>query len=192
VAHAIRDIARAMSGDVGNMSPTWGLPSPQQTSVIRRGTTVKAWLRCNGLSVRVISIFLVLLIGQCLTGWQSHNEDRNRAGAPELSLPQYLSSGHFAEATSENWESEFLQMAAYVLLTVFLRQKGSAESKSFSGNEPVDRDPRLDRNKPGVPFPVRRGGLMLLLYEYSLTVAFLAPLSSRVRLAHRGRAEARE
>jgi hypothetical protein len=153
---------------------------------------VKAWLRCNGLSVTVISIFLVLLIGQCLTGWQSHNEDRSRAGAPELSLPQYLSSGHFAEATSENWESEFLQMAAYVLLTVFLRQKGSAESKSFSGNEPVDRDPRLDRNKPGVPFPVRRGGLMLLLYEYSLTVAFLAPLSSRVRLAHRGRAEARE
>jgi hypothetical protein len=45
-----------------------------------------------------------------------HNEERSRAGAPELSLPQYLSSGHFGEATSENWESEFLQMAAYVLL----------------------------------------------------------------------------
>jgi hypothetical protein len=133
---------------------------------------MKAWLRSNGLSVTVISIFLVLLVGQCLTGWQSHSEERARAGAPELSLPQYLVSGHFAEATSENWESEFLQMAAYVLLTVFLHQKGSAESKSLSGKEPVDRDPRLDRNKPSVPYPVRRGGLLLKVYEYSLSLAF--------------------
>jgi hypothetical protein len=134
---------------------------------------MKAWLRFNGLSVTVIAIFLALLIGQCLTGWQTHNEERTSAGAPELSLTQYLGSGHFGEATSENWESEFLQMAAYVLLTVFLRQKGSAESKSFSGDEPVDRDPRLDRNKPDVPLPVRRGGLLLKVYEYSLTLAFL-------------------
>jgi hypothetical protein len=134
---------------------------------------MKAWLRFNGLSVTVITIFIALLIGQCLTGWQSHNEERTRAGAPDLSLTQYLGSGHFGEATSENWESEFLQMAAYVLLTVFLRQKGSAESKSFSGDEPVDRDPRLDRNKPDVPLPVRRGGLLLKVYEYSLTLAFL-------------------
>jgi hypothetical protein len=135
---------------------------------------MKVWLRSNGLSVTVISIFLVLLVGQCLTGWQSHNEERSREGAPELSLPQYLGSGHFGEATSENWESEFLQMAAYVLLTVFLHQKGSAESKSLSGKEPVDRDPRLDRNKPDVPYPVRRGGLLLKMYEYSLTLAFFA------------------
>jgi Domain of unknown function (DUF6766) len=133
---------------------------------------MKAWLRFNSLSVTVLSIFLVLLIGQCLTGWQSHNEERRRASAPDLSLTQYLSSGHFGEATSENWESEFLQMAAYVLLTVFLRQRGSAESKPFSDDEPVDRDPRLDRTKPDVPFPVRRGGLLLKAYEYSLTLAF--------------------
>jgi Domain of unknown function (DUF6766) len=134
---------------------------------------MKAWFRFNGLSVTVLSVFLVLLIGQCLTGWQSHHEERHRAGASKLSLTQYLSSGHFGEATSENWESEFLQMAAYVLLTVFLRQKGSAESKAFSGDEPVDRDPRLDRNKPDAPLPVRRGGLLLKVYEYSLTLAFL-------------------
>src|SRR5687768_17874397 len=53
------------------------------------------------------------------------------------------------------FRSEFLQMAAYVLFTVFLRQKGSAESKSLSREEPVDRDPRLDRDKRDVPFPVR-------------------------------------
>lgn len=134
---------------------------------------MKAWFRFNGLSVTVLFVFFLLLIGQCLTGWQSHNEERNRAGAPNLSLMQYLSSGHFGEATSENWESEFLQMAAYVLLTVFLRQKGSAESKAFTGDEAVDRDPRLDRNKPDAPLPVRRGGLLLKVYEFSLTLAFL-------------------
>jgi len=133
---------------------------------------MKSWLRHNGLSITVLSIFVVLLVGQCLTGWNSHNEERLQSGAAALSLGEYLSSGHFAEATSENWESEFLQMAAYVLLTVFLRQRGSAESKSFSGEEAVDRDPRRDRNKPDVPYPVRRGGWLLALYEWSLSLAF--------------------
>jgi hypothetical protein len=124
---------------------------------------MKSWLRHNGLSVTVLFVFLVLLVGQCLTGWRSHNEERLEHGAVALSLGQYLGSGHFAEATSENWESEFLQMAAYVLLTVFLRQKGSAESKSFSEDEAVDKDPRRDRDKPDAPYPVRRGGWLLTL-----------------------------
>lgn len=133
-----------------------------------------SWLRRNGLSVTVLSIFLILLVGQCLTGWNSHNRDRLQAGAPTLSLAEYLSSAHFAEATSENWESEFLQMAAYVVLTIFLRQKGSAESKSLSGEESVDRDPRLDKLQPDVPLPVRYGGWLLKLYEHSLSIAFVA------------------
>lgn len=133
---------------------------------------MRSWFRQNGLSIVVLSIFLVLLIGQAIAGWQSHNQDRLQQGASALSLASYLRSGHFIEATSENWESEFLQMAAYVLFTVFLRQKGSAESKSLSGEEAVDRDPRLDRNKPDVPFPVRRGGWLLRLYEWSLSLAF--------------------
>jgi hypothetical protein len=133
---------------------------------------MKSWFHQNGLSIVVLSIFLMLLVGQAITGWHTHNEERLQQGAVPLSLTSYLGSGHFAEATSENWESEFLQMAAYVLFTVFLRQKGSAESKSLSGEEPVDRDPRLDRNKPNVPFPVRRGGWLLRLYEWSLSLAF--------------------
>jgi hypothetical protein len=133
---------------------------------------MKSWFRQNGLSIVVLSIFVVLLVGQAITGWQTHNQERLQQGAAALPLTSYLWSGHFAEATSENWESEFLQMAAYVLFTVFLRQKGSAESKSLSGEEAVDRNPRLDRNKPNVPFPVRRGGWLLRLYEWSLSLAF--------------------
>jgi hypothetical protein len=73
----------------------------------------------------------------------------------------------------ENWESEFLQMGLYVALTAFLLQRGSAESKSLSKQEPVDRDPRQFRNKQGAPWAVRRGGLALLIYENSLSLAFL-------------------
>jgi hypothetical protein len=70
------------------------------------------------------------------------------------------------------WESEFLQMAAYVILTVFLYQKGSAESKKLAGEEPVDQDPHKSRNADA-PWPVRRGGWALKLYENSLSLAFL-------------------
>jgi hypothetical protein len=64
-------------------------------------------------------------------------------------------------------------MAMYVLLTAFLYQRGSAESKQIGKREEVDRDPRLARNKPGAPWPVRRGGWVLKVYESSLSLAFL-------------------
>ena len=79
---------------------------------------------------------------------------------------------HFAEATMENWESEFLQMGVFVLFTVFLYQRGSAESKDPDKREEVDRDPRKVRDKKNAPWPVRRGGWVLRVYEHSLSLAF--------------------
>ncbi len=58
-----------------------------------------------------------------------YNEDQQLFSRPAVPLADYLASGHFWQATGENWESEFLQMGFYVVLTVFLFQKGSAESK---------------------------------------------------------------
>ena len=78
------------------------------------------------------------------------------------------------EATFENWESEFLQMALYVWLTSFLYQRGSAESKDPGKKEEVDEDPRLHAHDPKAPLPVRRGGWMLRLYENSLSLALFA------------------
>jgi hypothetical protein len=74
------------------------------------------------------------------------------------------------EATMENWESEFLQMFAYVVLTAFLYQQGSAESRKLDEPEAVDRDPRLADQKDNTPWPVRKGGLVLTLYEHSLSL----------------------
>ena len=101
-----------------------------------------ARLRENGLSLVILSVFVVCMTAQTWTGRLQYNEERRQHGEPALSLPDYLRSGHFWEATAENWESEFLQMAAYVLLTVGLYQKGSSESKNPDRQETVDRDPR--------------------------------------------------
>lgn len=134
---------------------------------------MKRFWRDNGLSLVLFALFLVFWAGQALTGWREEVEQRRDHGATPPTLVEYLGSGSFVEATTENWESEFLQMFGYVLFTVFLFQRGSAESKSPDEPEEVDRDPRLNRNSDA-PGPVKAGGWRLRLYENSLSLAFLA------------------
>jgi hypothetical protein len=130
-------------------------------------------LRDNALSLTMFGLFLVFLVAQSVAGFRSTNDDNQQHGQPHESYGDYLTSGAFVEATFENWESEFLQMGAYVLLTAFLIQKGSPESKNPDGDE-ADADPRAERDNPEAPGPVRRGGLALTLYEHSLTAALFA------------------
>jgi hypothetical protein len=117
-------------------------------------------------------IFLVLLGGQILTGWREHDNDARTHHQHGIGLGRYLTTGHFYEATFENWESEFLQAAAYIVLTIWFVQRGSAESKDPSGDA-ADEDPRLHHDDADAPWPVRRGGVWLRLYENSLLVAFV-------------------
>ena len=105
-------------------------------------------------------------------GWLDSNGDALLHGNEPTAFASYLTSGHFWEATAENWESEFLQMAMFVVLTCFLRQKGSAESKRIDVDEDVDHDPRLFADDPHAAWPVRRGGWVLRVYANSLGLAF--------------------
>ncbi|MCF0054517.1 DUF6766 family protein [Dyadobacter sp. CY356] len=123
----------------------------------------------NGLGIVALTLFAVALVGQALTGWHEHNSETQQEGGAAIGLLMYLGSGHFISATFENFESEFLQMALYVVLTVGLRQKGSAESKSLDEPEEVDREPVASAD---APWPVRQGGLILKIYENSLFLAF--------------------
>jgi hypothetical protein len=127
-------------------------------------------LRDNALSLTMFGLFLVFLVAQSFAGFRANNNDNAEHGQPRESYTEYLTSGAFVEATFENWESEFLQMGAYVLLTAWLIQKGSPESKKPDGNQ-SDADPRAERDNPEAPGPVRRGGLALTLYEHSLSTA---------------------
>jgi hypothetical protein len=127
---------------------------------------MRKFVRENSLALAAFALFAASLAGQIATGFSVANDDRQEHGQPAIGLAAYLASGHFVEAVFENWESEFLQMAAFVVLTVKLRQKGSPESKPLVGKPPVDAMPKP--RKRGAPWPVRRGGLVLRLYEHSL------------------------
>jgi hypothetical protein len=129
-------------------------------------------LHDNSLSLMALGVFLVLVFLQSITGWRVTNADDAEHHRSTQSYGRYLRSGHFAEATFENWESEFLQMGAYVGLTALLIQRGSPESKKPDG-DPSDADPRAAADDPNAPWPVRRGGLALKLYEHSLSSALL-------------------
>jgi succinate dehydrogenase hydrophobic anchor subunit len=129
--------------------------------------------RANSLTLVCFGLFLVFAVAQSIAGHREFNSDQKTHDEPESTYGDYLTDGHFWEALTENWESEFLQMAAYVVLTVFLLQKGSAESKDPDKHEAVDHDPRTTDKRGKVPWPVRRGGLWLRLYENSLFLAFV-------------------
>jgi hypothetical protein len=154
--------ARRASGD-----------STRKQKLETRGRGLHSRLRENGLSIVVLVLFILTFGAQAVAGMHEYNEEQADHGQPEVGFAQYLSTGHFLEATAENWESEFLQMAAYVLLTVAFFQKGSSESKKLDEPEAVDRDPRKAEGCKDVPGPVRRGGWILRLYENSLSLAFL-------------------
>jgi len=126
----------------------------------------------HGLSIVLVALFVASLSGQTIAGWHVYNDEQREHGTPAVALAEYVRTGHFSEATFENWESEFLQMAFYVLLTVWLFQKGSSESKRPGVVELVDLDPRDSPDKDEAPWPVRKGGVVLRLYENSLSIAF--------------------
>jgi hypothetical protein len=134
---------------------------------------MRQFLRNNGLSLTLFGLFLVSFVGQAVSGWRTHAEELRIHNRPELQFIDYLQSGHFISATFENWESEFLQMAAYVLLTVFLFQKGSPESKDPDQDDSENEAPEACQGKHDAPGPVHRGGLLLKLYSHSLSIALV-------------------
>jgi hypothetical protein len=130
---------------------------------------MKTFLRNNALSVCFILLFVFSLLGQIWFGLEEYNKELVDEGGARVSLGAYLFSGHFLQSTFENWESEFLQMALFVVLTIFLQQKGSSESKDFDKEEEVDREPSPKRKD--APWPVKAGGWILSVYKHSLTIA---------------------
>ncbi len=146
---------------------------------------MRHFLRNNGLSIALLTLFLVCQIGLSVVGLRHENAELADHAQPAIGYAEYVTSGGFLEATMENWESEFLQMFAYVILTALLIQKGSAESKSPDEDEEVDHDPRLARNRDR-PWPVKQGGLVLRIYEHSLSIALFLLFAASFYLHARG------
>ncbi|MBB3147258.1 hypothetical protein FHS21_003674 [Phyllobacterium trifolii] len=122
-------------------------------------------LRNNGLTIALLTAFLLSMIGMTVAGHYHENEQLAQHGLPAISITQYLTNENFLSALFENWESEWLQMATYVVLTAYLFQKGSAESRD--PEEPPEGD------KPRYPARWRHGPLLRWLYHYSLGLVLL-------------------
>jgi hypothetical protein len=139
---------------------------------------MKRFLKHNSLTIFFLLLFILAIVGQAITGLSQHNQEMAEDGGQQIGMVEYLTTGHFLQATFENWESEFLQMALFVVLSMFLYQKGSSESKDpDKAEEEVDKEP--NPRKKDAPWPVHKGGLALSVYKNSLSyVLFLLFLLS--------------
>jgi hypothetical protein len=104
--------------------------------------SARIFIRDNSLSIILFGLFLIFLAGQAISGHIHNNDELVTHGAAAIPFLEYLRSGEFIESVFENWESEFLQMGALVVFTIFLRQRGSADSKKLHGKGAVDTSSR--------------------------------------------------
>jgi hypothetical protein len=90
---------------------------------------VKATIYSNSLLLVMCSIWIASWLAQSVTGRIGYNADQLDHQAAPVSWPSYLTTADFWNRTLQNWQSEFLAVGSMVILAVFLRQRGSPESK---------------------------------------------------------------
>jgi hypothetical protein len=134
---------------------------------------MRRFLKQNSLSVCFLVLFLAALSGQALAGHADFNEEQVRHGDPEVSLSRYVVSSDFGTAVMENWQSEYLQFTLFVLLTVWLLQRGSPESKELDkagleSDEQQKVGPYAQQNSPRW---AKVEGIRRTIYENSLLLA---------------------
>jgi len=126
----------------------------------------------NSLSLFFLAIFLAALIGQAIAGHSLYNQEQLEHNESAVSFWRYVASSHFAQAVTENWQSEYLQFALFAVATVWLLQKGSPESKELdrAGTE-TDKEQKVVRHATKAsPRWARVGGLRTALYSNSLLI----------------------
>jgi membrane protein implicated in regulation of membrane protease activity len=130
------------------------------------------FLRENSLTLFFLALFLAALVAQAIAGHAGFNAEQLQHGGVDISLWGYLTSASYGAAVLENWQSEYLQFTLLILVTVWLIQRGSPESKE-PGSEGGQSD---DEQKVGrhsshqSPTWARRAGLGRTIYSNSLVI----------------------
>jgi hypothetical protein len=112
------DQKQRIGGHADRESPDWAKP---------RG--IKTFAYSNSLLIVMSIIFFGAWFAQSVTGWTTYNAQQVDHHQATVTWLGYIGSADFWEATLENWQSEFLAVGSFVALTVFLRQRGSTQSK---------------------------------------------------------------
>lgn len=130
------------------------------------------WVKATSLSLVFGGLFVAALVGHAFAGWKEVNADQAAEGLGRFTLAEYLVSANFAVDVTENWQSEYLQFLLYIVLTVWLLQRGSPESKELdkAGGE-SDEAQKVGRYAdPDSPAWAKAGGWRTRVYSNSLAL----------------------
>ena len=128
--------------------------------------------RENSLGLVFLGLFLAALVAQAIAGHAAYNNEQASHMEAGISFWRYVSSSAFAVSVMENWQSEYLQFTLFIVLTVWLFQRGSPESKELDarGRESDERQ-RVGRHaRSDSPSGARAGSIVRALYENSLLI----------------------
>jgi membrane protein implicated in regulation of membrane protease activity len=131
---------------------------------------VRAFIKHNSLSLFFLGLFLAAVVFQAIAGHAAFNEEQDRHGDPRITLLRYVTSSEYGAAVMENWQSEYLQFTLLILLTVWLLQRGSPESKELhkAGRESDEDQLVGEHARKDSPLWAKVGGIRRTLYENSL------------------------
>jgi hypothetical protein len=134
--------------------------------------TARRFLRENSLTLVFLSLFLGALVFQAIAGHAAFNDEQDRVQGPHISLLRYVFSSSYGVSVMENWQSEYLQFTLFILLTVWLLQRGSPESKELDkAGRQTDSEQLVGRHaSEGSPRWARVAGVRRSLYENSLVI----------------------
>ena len=135
---------------------------------------LRKFIADNSLILILLLFFLGSLGGLFVSGFYQYNDEQESHNQPPIQLTEYFVTPHFLEAVFENWESEFLQMWALVILTIFLKQKGASDSKKLRDKEKVDTSYRYSVIQSFKNGKNRVKALSELIYSQSLGIALLS------------------
>ena len=86
-------------------------------------------LYSNSLLIVMLLIWLGSWFAHSVTGWSKYNQQQIEHKDTTLNYIHYLGSADFWQSTLQNWQSEFLAVGSFAVLAIYLRQRGSPESK---------------------------------------------------------------
>lgn len=131
---------------------------------------MRTYLKDNSLTLFFLALFAVSLIGQAFVGYADYNDDQAAHQGENISMGHFLTSSVFWVDVMENWQSEYLQFALFIIAAVWLVQRGSTESKPVEKAGPEDdKDQKLGEHLVAdSPRWARFGGWRTALYSNSL------------------------
>ena len=141
-----------------------------------RSTAGGSRLRDNALSLLFALLLVLTLLGQSFVGLAQYNSNAAAAQLQEISWGRYVTSSSFAVDVAENWQSEYLQFILFILLAVWLVQRGSSESKKAGEEGRRSDEDQLVGEYATAESPrwVRAGGWRTAVYSHSLVIVMAA------------------